>query len=76
MMDTAYMSREGATGACLGNVKIVLRPVLTTINDAENDPQAGLILHKPDEQRCYQEAAAGPVSSLPANVTQWESPTE
>lgn len=31
MIDTAHMSSKVATGACLGNVKIVLSPVGTQL---------------------------------------------
>ncbi|SDH08659.1 hypothetical protein SAMN04488121_108289 [Chitinophaga filiformis] len=41
MIDTAYMSSEIATGACLGNVKIILKPHFKHNNDAENDIKTG-----------------------------------
>ncbi|UPK66905.1 hypothetical protein [Chitinophaga filiformis] len=59
MIDTAYMSSEVATGACLGNVKIVLKARFQCNIDAENDIEVGLILRKQDERFCYQEVTAG-----------------
>jgi len=41
MIDTAYMSSEVATGACLGNVKIILKTHFKHNNNAENGADAG-----------------------------------